>query len=324
MISSTPLVSIIIPVYNSEPYLEECIDSIINQTYRSIEIILINDGSTDRSHEIAKSYPIKDDRIIVLSQPNRGVSAARNAGLNVAKGEYVLFVDSDDTIREDSVEVLCRHAMVSNTEVVLGNMCFCYPDGKQEFFFKRSTELSKYPLLSGEQCFSQLVKINAFPPSSCLFFTKRSFILKRQLFFEEGIVHEDELWCIKALVCAPKVSVMDFFFYSYRVRQGSIMRSDNKKYRIYSFFRVIKSLEEFAARLEEKQELMKAIGYVYVRIFYNYFLICQLLHEIKEGTNEYTAYSERLLKKIFPMLSQFQQQACSYFFRSGNKLILSI
>ena len=318
-----PVVSVIVPVYNSGPYLDDCIKSIVNQSYRPIEIILVNDGSTDRSFEIITGYSMRDDRIVVISQPNRGVSAARNAGLSVAKGEYILFVDSDDTIRNDAVEILCRQAILTGTEIVLGDMLSFYPDGKQIPTFQRSTKYSKPPLLSGEQCFVQLVETKTFPPSSCIYFTKRSFILKRRLFFEEGIVHEDELWCIKALVCAQQVSVMDFFYYFYRVRRGSIMRSDNRKYRIYSFFRVAKALEEFAAGLKERQEFVQAIGFVYVRIFYNYFLICQLLHEIKEYTNEYKAYFERLLNEIYPTLSQFQQQACCNYFHNGNRFLLN-
>ena len=107
METACPLVSVIIPVYNSELYLEDCLQSVINQTCRRMEIILVNDGCTDGSPDIINAYAAKDDRIVTLSQPNRGVSAARNAGLSIAKGEYVFFVDSDDTVRDDAVETLC-------------------------------------------------------------------------------------------------------------------------------------------------------------------------------------------------------------------------
>ena len=321
---ANPLVSVIVPVYNSDPYLEECLDSIVNQTYRSLEIVLVNDGSTDSSNEIMTGYSMKDDRIVVISQPNRGVSAARNAGLRVAQGEYILFVDSDDTIRNDTVEILCRQALSTDSEIVIGNMCFCYPDGEQRHFFKRITELCKQPSLSGVQCFSTLIEANIFPPMVVFYFTRRAFIQEHQLFFEEGIIHEDEIWCAETLVYAPKVSVADFFHYFYRIRQGSIMRSDNRKFRIQSFFRVVKLFEEFAAGLQEKQEFVKAAGYVYVRIFYVYYSMCQLLQEMREYTNEYKEYFERLLRKIYPVLSQFQKQACFNFFSNGNKLLLNV
>ena len=271
-----PLVSIIVPVYNSEFYLEECLNSIVNQTYQSIEILLINDGSTDGSHKVMESFAVKDHRIITLTQPNRGVSAARNAGLRVATGEYILFVDSDDTIRNDTVEILCRKAILANTEIVLGNVYYCYPDGEQTPVFQRLTALSKHPPLEGEECFSLLMETYLFPTLVYLYFTKRSFIQERQLFFEEGIVHEDELWCTKTLVYAPKVSVVDVFHYFYRIREGSIMQSENKKYRINSLMSVAKSLEVFAAELQEKQEFVRAAGFVYVRLFCLYYCICKL------------------------------------------------
>jgi len=320
-----PVVSVIVPVYNSEPYLEDCLNSIVHQTYQSIEIILINDGSTDRSHEIMNNYSMRDKRIVLLSQSNKGVSAARNAGLSIATGEYVLFVDSDDTIRNDAVEILCQQAILTNAEIVMGNIYFCYPDGNQIPCYQRITELNKHQLLSGEECFSQLTETYIFPPLVCLYFTKLSFIRKRQLLFEEGIIHEDELWCVKTLIYAPKVSVMDFFYYFYRIREGSIMRSDNKKYRVNSFFKVVKALEAFAAELQEKQEFTKSVGYIYFRIFCIYRLsICQLLLEMNDGTNEYKDYFGKLLKKIYPTLSRLQQKACYTLFRNGNRLLFGL
>ena len=323
MTSNSPVVSIIVPVYNSEPYLEECLLSIVNQTCRSIEIILVNDGSTDRSFEIMESYSIRDDRIVLLSQSNRGASAARNAGLKVAKGEYILFVDSDDTIRNDTVETFYRQALSTNPEIVIGNVYYCHPDGKQSAFFERLADYAKQPSLSGEQCFTKLMEANLFPTLVVLYFTKRAFIQQRQLFFEEGIVHEDELWCAKALIYAPKVSFVDLFHYFYRLRQGSVMLSDNKKLRVSSLFRVSKELEEFVNGLEEKQEFVNAAGYVYIRIFYLYYSICRLLKEMEEDTDEYKKYFEQLLKKIYPALSRFQKQACFNFFHGGNKLLVN-
>jgi len=318
---SQPLVSIIIPVYNSELYLEECLDSIVHQTYRTIEIILIDDGSTDSSYEIMKSYSRRDERIVILSQSNRGVSAARNAGLKAAKGEYVLFVDSDDTIRNDTVEVFCRQALLTNVEIVIGNVYYCYPDGLQYTSFQKITKYSKQPHLTGKECFSQLTAENIFPPLVYLYFTKRAYIQK----FEEKIVHEDVLWCIKTVIFAPTISVVDFFHYFYRIHEGSIMQSDNKAYRASSLFHVAKALEVFSVELQEKREFVHVAGYVYVWIFFVYFFICELLKEINEDTNEtYKVYFERLLQRIYPELSPFQQKACSKFFNRGNRVLFSV
>jgi hypothetical protein len=168
------------------------------------------------------------------------------------------------------------------------------------------------------------MKVSAFPSSVCLYFTKRNFILANQLFLKEGIFHDDELWCIQALVLAPQVSIVDFFYYFYRQQKGSIMRSDdNQKYRIKSFVSVVKDLEIFIARLQEQPDFAEAAGYVYVRIFNMYLFICRLLKEINAETNEYRAYFEQMLKTVSLALSKFQQQACLNFFREGNRLLFT-
>ncbi|HHU48190.1 MAG TPA: glycosyltransferase, partial [Clostridiales bacterium] len=114
-----PLVSIIIPVYNVEPYLEHCLESIINQTYKNLQIIIVNDGSTDNSPAICDKFAEKDNRIVVIHKKNGGVSSARNVGLGISQGSYILFVDSDDWIETDMVEHLINISIETNVDVVL-------------------------------------------------------------------------------------------------------------------------------------------------------------------------------------------------------------
>ena len=118
-----PLISIIIPVYNVEQYLRECLDSVLAQTYPNLEIILINDGSQDNSGKICDEYAAKDGRVQVIHQLNQGVSAARNAGLKVASGEYIGFVDSDDYIQPDMYEYLYQLISKDNADVAMCNTC---------------------------------------------------------------------------------------------------------------------------------------------------------------------------------------------------------
>lgn len=113
------LVSVIIPIYNAEQYLQECLDSVINQTYKHLEIILINDGSTDRSADIAQEYATKDSRIRYFTQENKGGGAARNAGLDRANGEYVLIFDADDYMRPFAIESLVKIALESKSQIVI-------------------------------------------------------------------------------------------------------------------------------------------------------------------------------------------------------------
>lgn len=318
MAQIAPVVSVIVPIYNSELYLGACLDSVINQTCQSLEIILVNDGSTDSSQEIINSYTKKDERIVTISQPNSGVSVARNAGLKIAKGEYILFIDSDDTIVNNAVETLYKHAISTNAEIVIANGYICFQGGKRFPLYRYHDNLL---LLSGGKCFSELMKEYIFTPLVYLYFTKRDFLQKNGLFFEEGIIQEDELWCIKILITAKLVSVLDFVHYFYYQREGSLMHSDNKKYRVDSYFKVVNILESFTAELQEKPEFEYVIGYIYLRLFYIYHEICKLMQEIKEHTEKYREYFAQLLKNIYPALSDFQKQSCSTYFINGNILL---
>ena len=114
---NTPLISVIVPVYQVERYLRECLDSVLAQTYVNLEIIVVDDGSTDSSPRIVSEYASKDARIRRFTQPNQGLSSARNTGLEHASGEYILFVDSDDVLSPDHVKVLYRALAVSYTHL---------------------------------------------------------------------------------------------------------------------------------------------------------------------------------------------------------------
>ena len=125
------LVSIVVPIYNAENYLTKCIYSIIKQTYKNIEIILVNDGSTDNSLKICETFALNDKRIIIISQKNMGVSTARNIGINVAKGEYISFVDSDDTIEDNYIQELVDNSNSGKVDVVICGYNDIYTNNKK-------------------------------------------------------------------------------------------------------------------------------------------------------------------------------------------------
>lgn len=127
-----PLVSIIVPIYNVEKYLNQCVTSLIQQTYHNIEIILVDDGSPDRSPTICDTWEHKDDRVHVLHKTNSGVSASRNAGLHISKGKYVCFVDGDDWIEPDFVEYMMALQSTANADIVASRNCFTGTDTCQE------------------------------------------------------------------------------------------------------------------------------------------------------------------------------------------------
>ena len=123
-------VSVIVPIYNAEKYIKKCVESILNQSLKEIELILVNDGSTDASYSICQTYAEKDKRIVLLDQVNAGVSVARNNGLNVAKGKYIEFVDADDYIESDTIEILYKRAVKSNSDTVIFGIKNVYSDNE--------------------------------------------------------------------------------------------------------------------------------------------------------------------------------------------------
>lgn len=168
-------ISVIIPVYNVEKYLSACIDSLMSQGNLSIEIILVNDGSTDKSSTIANEHARKDNRIKVIHKENGGASAARNAGLNVALGEYIVFLDSDDWIKEDSLPPLFEEAVKHHADVVMGNMWLCNHDGNVEEPFKVVPHNLINNNLSGRESFIWLVKTRFYLPSPVRYIYRRIF-----------------------------------------------------------------------------------------------------------------------------------------------------
>lgn len=135
-ITMEPLISVIVPVYNAETYLRTCIDSILNQTYSNLEIILINDGSKDSSWDICLEYAKKDHRVCAYTQDNGGPSVARNKGLDIAKGEYIAFVDSDDTIKDNMYETLLNNLIKYKVDLSLCGMQKVYDDGETQMYYE--------------------------------------------------------------------------------------------------------------------------------------------------------------------------------------------
>ena len=177
------LVSIIVPVYNAEKYLCHCLDSIISQDYRNLEIILINDGSTDTSLEICQNYASKDSRIVLISKENGGQSSARNIALDVVRGEWVMFIDSDDEIRKDMVSTMLDYAILHTCEIV---RCSCMTNGIN------GKITNKLPIASGiyeRERINELIMMDVLGSQPC-FGLYRSFLWK-DVRFPEGRIYED-------------------------------------------------------------------------------------------------------------------------------------
>lgn len=198
------LVSIIIPVYNSETYLEACILSVINQTYSNIEIILINDGSTDGSLQILKKYALADPRIILIDALNEGPALARKKGLDMARGEYIQFLDSDDTLLNDAIELLIKKAQIMNADIVALPFFFCDSDKAMN-----PSGCFNFIELNGVAYLREILNHRGYW-SLWSNFQKRSLYFDFDLEIVPGVFFgEDALWMMQILLRDPKVVSID-------------------------------------------------------------------------------------------------------------------
>ena len=210
------LVSVIIPVYNSASFLGECLDSVLNQTHSCLEVICIDDGSTDHSLEVLNQYKDKDPRVQIISTENGGVSKARNLGLKLAKGRYTCFIDSDDKIDETTLRVCLSLFSVHDIQAVYYNMMFFYPDGRKEPCFGGELYKPRNTVLNTRQHDICANFTNAAP---CVFLTS---VLKQQgIEFPEGMLYEDWVFMIRFTCAVQRIFWLDEPFYQYRKEFGN-------------------------------------------------------------------------------------------------------
>lgn len=212
------LISVIIPVYNSEKYLNKCLTSILTQTYSNIEVIIINDGSNDNSLSICEKFKEKDNRIRIITQENKGVSYSRNRGIREALGDYIMFVDSDDFISNNYIELMYKETSQNNYEVCISGMTFC---DENEKVIK--TEL--YKNYNIELNFGEIIPsiINTiYFCSSCKTLFKRDIILKNKILFNNKLKFgEDFKFSFDALRNSKKTGYLSFAGYFYRENRNS-------------------------------------------------------------------------------------------------------
>jgi len=213
---SNDLVSIIVPVYNAEKFLNRCIESILRQSYKNIEVILINDGSTDKSGEICDYYSSKDKRVKVIHQKNSGPSVARNKGIDIAKGKYIQFVDSDDYIEYNMTELLVNE-MKNNVDLVLCGYRKIYKDSKGKLIIKNNNAYKKTNISKDEflDIFGKLFK-NYYISYIWNKLYVTDIIKKNNIYFDSKIGWgEDFIFNFSYLNYCNKFSIIDDLLYNY-------------------------------------------------------------------------------------------------------------
>lgn len=219
-----PDVSIVVPVYCVEDYLDKSVSSLIAQTHTNIEIILVDDGSPDNSGDICDAFAQFDKRIKVIHQVNGGLSDARNKGLSVAKGKYILFVDSDDWINPNSIEVLFRFAEDKRLQVLSAN-AFQVESGKTKLVLAGGIAEG---FTNGTEYLVEAIKNSRYLAAVWLRLYERDFLISNGLFFKKKLLHEDEEWTPRVFLEALRVDYIDFEFYNYLIRGGSITQETDK------------------------------------------------------------------------------------------------
>lgn len=223
------LISVIVPIYNVERYLEKCIESICGQTFPGLEIILVDDGSTDRSGTICDEWVRKDPRIRVIHKENGGLSDARNAGIEAASGAWYMFVDSDDTITQDTVERLYAAAIAQNCEIAVCNIVRIYDDGATEPFYN---PVDIQTVLGGQQRFETLKQ-----PSACNKLFRAD--LFRDVRFPKGKFYEDTFVYHILAHRANRIVLSGHDGYYYLSRRESILGQPTYTDRYFDFIEAV-------------------------------------------------------------------------------------
>ena len=221
-----PAISVVIPVYNTGKYLRKCLDSIVSQTMKDMEIICVNDGSTDDSPAILREYADRDPRFRVISQENRGLSTTRNVGMDAARGNYLYFIDSDDFLDAGALERLYAHAVKDDldmlffdSEVFFENKALAESCKAQKFRYQRGQDY--VGIWEGAEYFRAQIENGKYTEVVNMMLSRRAFLEEHHLRFLNPFPHEDNLFHFECLLLARRVSHAGASYYHYRLRENS-------------------------------------------------------------------------------------------------------
>lgn len=245
-----PLISVIVPIYKVEEYLDACVQSLVTQTYKNIEIILIDDGSPDNCPVMCDNYAKDDKRIKVIHKKNGGLSDARNEGLKKATGKYILFVDSDDYIDFDTCERFLDIIGYKTPDIVVGNA--------QKIENKKVSILKHHfnthgQMVTGKLYIKKELKHETMYMASCFNLYNRSFLLGNKLNFKNNFLHEDEHFTPRAFLKAKAVIGTNIVFYNHRIRENSITTTQNKIKNAKDMIQICKELEKIYSQIDDKE-----------------------------------------------------------------------
>ncbi len=238
------LFSIVVPVYKTEDYLERCVLSALAQTYKNIEIVLVDDGSPDGCPAICDRLAATDSRIKVIHKQNGGLSDARNAGIDAARGKYIIFLDSDDTIQPDTCEKLAP-AVELSPDTVVGDW------NKSDEPQRERRELEICAPVGGTEYIKKTLEGGRLRMAAPLYIQRRGFLNENKLRFKYGIRHEDDEFTPRALLAAKSVVVTNLIFYNYDIREDSITTQKDLRRNAGDLYSTCLELEKLYSSLED-------------------------------------------------------------------------
>lgn len=251
-------ISIIVPIYNVEQYIEKCLISILEQSYKNLEIILVNDGTKDNSMKVIKHY-LSDSRIKVINKENGGLSSARNRGLEMASGDYIAFIDSDDWIEINKLIKLYEIIEEENLDIIIGNAEY-YP--KMEKVHKKNY----FGIKNGIELLREMLEKKDYLETVWKCIYRREFLRKNNIKFIEGLLHEDTPFMFECLLKAKRVKYEDIVFYFYRQREGSIVTTRIEKNLLHTLYGLEIILENYRKSEVRYKEINMYILNIYFSI----------------------------------------------------------
>lgn len=266
-----PKVSIIIPVFNVEPYLDHTMQSIIGQSLTDIEIIAVNDGSTDGSEAILKKYQDLDNRVSYYNQKNQGQSAARNNALRHAEGKYIYFMDADDVLDADAIQVCYDYAEKTMSDFTFFDGDTLLEEGASELSwnYKRTHLLKENIPYDGKDLLNLMLDKRKHSCVVWLLFIRKSYLDKIRLRFLEGIIHEDELFTTILTLQSRRIFCLQRSFVKHRVRKTSTMGISYSKRNMNCYLTVIDELLKY----QNTPIIHKFAHYTLSKVFYTGHLI---------------------------------------------------
>ena len=293
-------ITVIVPVYNVENYLRKCLDSIMVQTYKNIEIIVVNDGSTDTSGEICKEFSGMDHRIIYIEQENAGLSAARNTGLNNMSGDYVTFVDSDDWIEQDYIETLYKKIVEYQADIAVGNY-YSYNEDEETYYFHIYGNSYYEKVYDNISIFENLYESQEM--KSFALISAWGKLYKAKLFdylrFDKGKLGEDGYFNQKMYLSVNKVVYLNKGLYAYRQRSGSITKTWTEKW-----------MHALVDAMSERITLLANMGYPLEKhlAVYRQMLEVSLANGQASGLSDTATYKEFEMKRTLLNQLSIQEQ----------------